>query len=171
MVQRERLSEILSKFENKKIIVIGDLMLDEYIIGSVTRISPEAPVPVVNVKQERFVLGGAANVVNNLSTLGVKVFPFGVIGNDSNGKKMINEFEGKKVSTEYINILSDRPTIMKQRVLANNQQLLRLDWEKKHPISNVDEDFIIDNRGAVCRYVKWNIACLFACEYFSNGMD
>lgn len=145
MVQRERLSEILSKFENKKIIVIGDLMLDEYIIGSVTRISPEAPVPVVNVKQERFVLGGAANVVNNLSTLGVKVFPFGVIGNDSNGKKMINEFEGKKVSTEYINILSDRPTIMKQRVLANNQQLLRLDWEKKHPISSVDEDFIIDN--------------------------
>ena len=145
MFDKERLVEILNEFPRKKIVVIGDLMLDEYIIGSVTRISPEAPVPVVNVKKENFVLGGAANVVNNLSSLGVKVLAFGVIGNDSNGKKMLNEFENKEVSTEYINILTDRPTIMKQRILANNQQLLRLDWEKKHPINNIEEDFIIDN--------------------------
>lgn len=145
MLNRNRLVEILNEFPKKKIVVIGDLMLDEYIIGSVTRISPEAPVPVVNVKKENFVLGGAANVVNNLNSLGVKVLAFGVIGNDNNGKKLINEFENKGVSTEYLNILSDRPTIMKQRVLANNQQLLRLDWEKKHPINEVEEDFIIDN--------------------------
>ncbi len=145
MFNKERLIEILSEFPKKKIVVIGDLMLDEYIIGSVTRISPEAPVPVVNVKKENFVLGGAANVVNNLSSLGVKVCAFGVIGNDNNGKKMLTEFESKGVSSEYINILTDRPTIMKQRILANNQQLLRLDWEKKHPINSIEEDFIIDN--------------------------
>ena len=145
MFDKKRLIEILNEFPKKKIVVIGDLMLDEYIIGSVTRISPEAPVPVVNVKKESFVLGGAANVVNNLSSLGVKVLAFGVIGNDNNGKKMLAEFEKKDVSTEYINILTDRPTIMKQRILANNQQLLRLDWEKKHPINSIEEDFIIDN--------------------------
>lgn len=145
MFDKKRLIEILNEFPKKKIVVIGDLMLDEYIIGSVTRISPEAPVPVVNVKKENFVLGGAANVVNNLSSLGVKVLAFGVIGNDNNGKKMLAEFESKDVSAEYINILTDRPTIMKQRILANNQQLLRLDWEKKHPINAIEEDFIIDN--------------------------
>ena len=145
MFDKKRLIEILNEFPKKKIVVIGDLMLDEYIIGSVTRISPEAPVPVVNVKKENFVLGGAANVVNNLSSLGVQVLAFGVIGNDNNGKKMLAEFEKKDVSTEYINILTDRPTIMKQRILANNQQLLRLDWEKKHPINSIEEDFIIDN--------------------------
>ena len=107
MFDKKRLIEILNEFPKKKIVVIGDLMLDEYIIGSVTRISPEAPVPVVNVKKESFVLGGAANVVNNLSSLGVKVLAFGVIGNDNNGKKMLTEFEKKDVSTEYINILTD----------------------------------------------------------------
>ena len=145
MFDKKRLLEILNEFPNKKIAVIGDLMLDEYIIGSVTRISPEAPVPVVNVKKENFVLGGAANVVNNLNSLGVKVLAFGVIGNDNNGKKMLAEFSNKGVSTEYLNILNDRPTIMKQRILANNQQLLRLDWEKKQPINEVEEDFILDN--------------------------
>ena len=95
MFDKKRLIEILNEFPKKKIVVIGDLMLDEYIIGSVTRISPEAPVPVVNVKKESFVLGGAANVVNNLSSLGVKVLAFGVIGNDNNGKKMLAEFEKK----------------------------------------------------------------------------
>lgn len=145
MFDKKRLLEILNEFSRKKIAVIGDLMLDEYIIGTVTRISPEAPVPVVNVKKENFVLGGAANVVNNLNSLGVKVIPFGVIGNDNNGKKMLDEFNKKDVSTEYLNILNDRPTIMKQRILANNQQLLRLDWEKKHPINEIEEDFILDN--------------------------
>lgn len=145
MLDKKRLLEILDEFPKKKIAVIGDLMLDEYIIGNVTRISPEAPVPVVNVKKENFVLGGAANVINNLNSLGVKVIPFGVIGNDANGKKMLDELNSKKVSIEYINILNDRPTIMKQRILANNQQLLRLDWEKKTPINRTEEDFILDN--------------------------
>lgn len=145
MFDKKRLLEILSEFPKKKIAVIGDLMLDEYIIGNVTRISPEAPVPVVNVKRENFVLGGAANVINNLNSLGVKVIPFGVIGNDGNGKKMLDELNSKNVQIEYINILNDRPTIMKQRILANNQQLLRLDWEKKIPISRTEEDFILDN--------------------------
>lgn len=145
MVSKNRLVEILEMFKEKKIGVIGDMMLDEYIIGDVTRISPEAPVPVVAVKEERFVLGGAANVVNNLSNLGVEVYAFGVIGDDNNGEKLCNEFEEKGVKTDFLLKLIDRPTIMKQRVLSNNQQLLRLDWEKKHPIESNVENMIIDS--------------------------
>lgn len=145
MVSKNRLMDILEKFKEKKIAVIGDMMLDEYIIGDVTRISPEAPVPVVNVKKERFVLGGAANVVNNISKLGAKVVAFGVIGKDVNGQKLLKEFEEKKVECSFLLELNDRPTIMKQRILANNQQLIRLDWEKKHPIEMETEKLIIEN--------------------------
>ena len=81
MVGKKRLEEILNNFSNARIAVVGDVMLDDYIFGSVDRISPEAPVPVVNVKKETFVLGGAANVLNNLNSLNAKVFAFGVIGN------------------------------------------------------------------------------------------
>ncbi len=135
MVTKNRLIEILELFKEKKIAVIGD----------VTRISPEAPVPVVAVKKERFVLGGAANVVNNLSNLGVEVYAFGVIGNDNNGEKLCREFEKKGINLDFLFKLIDRPTIMKQRILSNNQQLLRLDWEKKHPIESNIEEMIIDS--------------------------
>ncbi len=145
MVTKNRLIEILELFKEKKIAVIGDMMLDEYIIGDVTRISPEAPVPVVAVKKERFVLGGAANVVNNLSNLGVEVYAFGVIGNDNNGEKLCREFEKKGINLDFLFKLIDRPTIMKQRILSNNQQLLRLDWENKHPIESNIEEMIIDS--------------------------
>ncbi len=145
MVSKNRLIEILELFKEKKIAVIGDMMLDEYIIGDVTRISPEAPVPVVAVKKERFVLGGAANVVNNLSNLGVEVYAFGVIGDDNNGSKLCGEFDKKGVNTDFLIRLIDRPTIMKQRVLSNNQQLLRLDWEKKHPIEHNVEEMILES--------------------------
>lgn len=144
MVEKNRLIEILEKFSSKKIAVIGDMMLDEYIIGSVRRISPEAPVPVVEVREERFVLGGAANVMNNLSALGAKVYAFGIIGTDNNGKRLTRSLEEYKINCDGIVTSYDRPTIMKQRILSNNQQLLRLDWEKKHPIEKEVEDKILE---------------------------
>ena len=140
-----KLVEILNKFTNIKIAVIGDMMLDEYIIGEVTRISPEAPVPVVNVKEERFVLGGGANVLNNLSTLSCKCHSFGVIGNDGNGNKLLNELKKENIDTVGVVIAEDRPTIVKRRIIAQHQQLLRLDWEDKKDITPYHEELIIEN--------------------------
>jgi len=145
MVKKNRLLEILESFKNIKIAVIGDMMLDDYIIGSVDRISPEAPVPVVNVVEERFVLGGAANVVNNLSTLGAQTFSFGVIGDDSNGDRLTNEFMKNSINVNGIVRAEDRPTIVKRRIIANNQQLLRLDWENKRDISPELESKLLGN--------------------------
>ncbi|TDT69866.1 rfaE bifunctional protein kinase chain/domain [Hypnocyclicus thermotrophus] len=145
MLKKERLFEILENFLTKSIAVIGDMMIDEYIIGNVDRISPEAPVPVVNVNNEKYVLGGAANVVNNLSVLGVNVLAYGIVGNDLNANKLLYKFKEKNVNTEGIIIDRERPTIIKQRILAGNQQLLRIDREKKYPISNEIENKIINN--------------------------
>lgn len=145
MVAKTRVMEILDKFKDITIAVIGDLMLDDYIIGEVTRISPEAPVPVVNVKEERFVLGGGANVLNNLSTLSCKTYSFGVIGNDNNGTRLINELKKENIDTKSLVIAEDRPTIVKRRILAQHQQLLRLDWEDKKDITSYHEELIIEN--------------------------
>lgn len=142
-MEKTRLLEILDKFNNITIAVVGDMMLDDYIIGSVDRISPEAPVPVVKVVEERFVLGGAANVVNNLATLGAKTISFGVIGDDYNGERLINSFREKGI--DYSNIIraNDRPTIVKRRIIGGHQQLLRIDWEDSSSIRNNYEDEII----------------------------
>ncbi len=145
MVKKAKLIKILDRFKDIKIAVIGDMMLDDYIIGSVERISPEAPVPVVNVKSEKFVLGGAANVVNNLASLGAKIFSFGVIGNDSNGDRLTNEFKRKNINTVGIVMAEDRPTIVKRRIIAHNQQLLRLDWEDRKDLTTVQEEMLLQN--------------------------
>jgi len=145
MVVKTRIKDILEKFEDIKIGVIGDMMLDDYIIGEVTRISPEAPVPVVNVKEERFVLGGGANVLNNLATLGCSALSFGIVGKDSNGERMLLELEESKIDTKNVVYAEDRPTIVKRRILAHNQQLLRLDWEDKKDITKEHEEEILKN--------------------------
>ena len=145
MVVKTRLMDILDKFENMKIAVIGDMMLDDYIIGEVTRISPEAPVPVVNVKEERFVLGGGANVLNNLSSLSCRCYSFGVVGDDSNGNRLLNELKKGNIDTVGVVIAEDRPTIVKRRIIAQHQQLLRLDWEDKKDITLYHEELIIKN--------------------------
>lgn len=145
MISIQRLEEILNSFNKVKIAVVGDMMLDEYLIGKVNRISPEAPVPIVNIEEERFVLGGASNVANNLKTLDSQVLVYGVIGNDDNGDKFIRELDSKGIDS--IGIVKDntRPTIIKSRVLSQGQQLLRLDWEKSTNISENIQNKIIEN--------------------------
>lgn len=137
------LQEILLSFSTKRIAVIGDLMLDEYIVGDVNRVSPEAPVPVVNVYSEKLILGGAANVIANLNSMGTKVYPYSVIGNDENGKKLKKELDEICVSLDGIIETRERPTIVKKRILAGHQQLLRMDWEKKHDINEVQENSLL----------------------------
>ena len=139
------LKRILDNFKNIKIGVVGDLMLDDYIYGTVERISPEAPVPVVNVKEEKFVLGGAANVVNNLASLGAKTICFGVIGNDANGERLLGAFVDKKIDVSGLIRDKERTTIVKRRIIGSNQQLLRIDWEDITPISTFLEYALLRN--------------------------
>ena len=138
------ISKLIENFKNIKIAVIGDLMLDEYIMGKVDRISPEAPVPVVKVTEEKFVLGGAANVINNLAALGANVYCGGLVGKDKNAEKLINSFP-KNVDCNLILKVKNRPTIVKKRVIAGHQQLLRLDWEEEFYINEDEENIIIKN--------------------------
>lgn len=145
MISINRLEKILNSFNKVKIAVVGDMMLDEYLIGKVNRISPEAPVPVVNVEEEKFVLGGAANVANNLRNLNGQVLVYGVIGEDSNGQKFIKELERIGIISRGIVKDETRPTIIKSRVLSQGQQLLRLDWEKDTQISEEIQNKIIEN--------------------------
>ncbi len=123
----KRFIEILSKFENRKIMVIGDVMLDKYIEGEVFRISPEAPVPIVNIKKEYYEIGGAGNVAANISSLGGKAVLFSFIGKDEEAKILKKLLEDKKI-IYYLD--EDDVTTQKTRVIGKGQQLMRFDKEK-----------------------------------------
>lgn len=135
-MNKQKLKSLLENFSDKSVLVIGDMMMDKYIWGSVERISPEAPVPVVTAKDVTFRPGGAANVVNNISSLSGKVYAAGVIGHDEMGKKLLVEFKENNLPTEGLMIDSTRPTICKTRVLAHNQQIVRIDHENVQKISD-----------------------------------
>ncbi|MBN2453039.1 MAG: D-glycero-beta-D-manno-heptose-7-phosphate kinase [Candidatus Omnitrophica bacterium] len=128
--------KVLSNFKKSKVLVIGDLMLDEFIWGDVSRISPEAPVPVVWVKKESFMPGGASNVANNLRSLGADVRVVGVIGDDEHGAILKSELEQKGINTFGIVTDPSRPTILKTRVVAHHQQVVRIDKERKDRLSD-----------------------------------
>jgi len=126
---KKKLKNIVSRFKNKKILVIGDLILDHYIFGSVDRVSPEAPVPVVWANRENFVPGGAANVGLNLSAIGAKVSLCGVTGRDHFGKTLFSLIDKCGISTNLIVKDNKRPTTLKTRIMAHHQQVVRVDWE------------------------------------------
>ena len=121
-------SDIINEFRNKKILVIGDLILDHYIWGNVNRISPEAPVPVVEVTRESFMLGGAANVAHNIVSLGGKADVIGISGKDVAGEMLVGILREKGVNCDGV-FVSNRPTTVKARVIAHNQQVVRFDRE------------------------------------------
>ena len=125
----------LSRLNRCRLMVVGDLMLDEYVWGDVDRISPEAPVQVVSVRQEDTTLGGAGNVVNNLAALGTGVSVVGVLGRDSHGRQLINRLKDLGADTSGVLQSADRITIRKTRILAEHQQVLRIDRETTRDIS------------------------------------
>ena len=129
-----KLKGIVSNFRDKKILVIGDLILDEFVWGNVSRISPEAPVPVVWVKDESFMPGGASNVANNIGALGGKAYMVGVVGSDERAGILRGELEHRGVNIDGVFGDSQRPTILKTRVIAHQQQIVRIDKEKIDPI-------------------------------------
>ncbi|HQT91399.1 MAG TPA: D-glycero-beta-D-manno-heptose-7-phosphate kinase [Candidatus Kryptobacter bacterium] len=132
--KKERLKELFDRFQGKRVAVIGDLMLDKYIWGSVNRISPEAPVPILQVESESARLGGAANVANNIKALGAEPILFGIVGNDESGAKLRDILDEMQLSREGIVTDPDRPTTVKTRVIAHNQHVVRLDHEQRKEI-------------------------------------
>jgi len=112
----------------RRVLVVGDIILDKYIEGKVTRVSPEAPVPIVNVISERLVLGGCANVAHNLANLGIDTTILGVIGNDANGKQ-VKELLAQKQIKSLITISDSLPSISKIRLIGEKQQIARIDYE------------------------------------------
>lgn len=125
----------IHRFKSLKALVIGDLMIDEYLWGSVDRISPEAPVPVVAVEKENQTLGGAGNVINNLVSMGADVFAIGTAGTGKAGQAVFKKLEALGVETSGIVSEPDRPTTRKTRIIASNQQVLRIDKEIKRRIN------------------------------------
>ncbi|MBI3038980.1 D-glycero-beta-D-manno-heptose-7-phosphate kinase [bacterium] len=133
MITRERLKEVLSRFPKCELGVIGDIMLDEFLWGKVDRISPEAPVPIVQVKSETWRPGGAANVAFNLVALGAKTHIFGIVGNDGAGRKLRELLDAEKIQTQGLIIDSGRKTTVKTRIIGQNQQMIRIDRENTEP--------------------------------------
>ncbi len=136
--------QLFELFPKKHIVVIGDVMIDAYLKGKVNRMSPEAPVPIVNFSGREERLGGAANVALNLTSLGAKVTMASVIGNDTAGEQLHGLLEQHKIGTTGLVASKERQTTIKTRVLGNNQQLLRIDQEQTSDIDDRAEDDLID---------------------------
>lgn len=134
-MNRTAVHQIISRFPSIRILVLGDFMLDHFVMGRVDRISPEAPVPIVDVDREEFHLGGAGNVVMNGKTLGAQMIPLGVIGNDWAAERIRELLSQENLSADGL-LMSERPTTLKTRILAHQQQVVRVDREQRSPISD-----------------------------------
>lgn len=138
------LKGVFRQLDPQNILVIGDLMLDAYVYGSINRISPEAPVPVLHVAKEEQKAGGAGNVLLNLKAMGAHVFALGRVGNDATGKELIDSLTQANIDTTGILIENDYQTPLKKRILAANQQLLRVDHETAQSVSKELEKALIE---------------------------
>src|SRR5262249_23227240 len=140
----DRARSITDAFASKHIVVLGDLMLDEFIWGRVRRISPEAPVPVVEVERRTQAIGGAGNVVSNLVALGGTAIPMGVVGDDDEAARLCESITRLDGEADGIVTDSGRPTTFKTRIVAHNQQVVRADRESRTNISAAVEEKIIE---------------------------
>lgn len=140
-----KLSGVISQISSSRVMVVGDLLLDAYTIGKARRISPEAPVAVVNVSHEEHLPGGAGNVMLNLVSLGAQVIAIGRIGQDGAGEKLRNALSAEGIDTRGIIEQADFPTPVKNRIIAENQQIVRIDHEKIMPIPQQLEESVIQS--------------------------
>jgi len=143
-ITEARLEELFQRFNGKRIAILGDLMLDRYLWGTVHRISPEAPVPVVEVESESARLGGAANVANNIKSLGGEPISIGTVGDDDGGSILRGLMEEGGFSSEGLIRDPSRPTTVKTRVIAHSQHVVRIDHEVRHDIAPETRHRIID---------------------------
>ena len=134
----------LNQAQNEVVAVLGDVMIDQYLTGEVGRISPEAPVPVVDIQKKTYHLGGAANVAHNLASLGCKPVMFGLLGNDNKAEHFIEICKTMNIETDGLYKDKNRITTVKTRIIGNNQQMLRIDNEVITTIDEQGTDFILD---------------------------
>lgn len=149
----KRFDKFAEEAAKKKIAVLGDIMIDHYIIGNVTRISPEAPVPILESLRDEYRLGGAANVALNISSLKAKTYLIGVIGDDSNSEVLMNLLREKNIDSSLIVKDSERPTTIKTRITSKKQQIVRVDREVTTAINTRLEDQIIANFQKIVKVV------------------
>ena len=140
---KTRAAEILQNLRDRYVVVLGDVMLDEFVWGDVTRISPEAPVPVVDVRRESMHLGGAANVLANLVALGARGSVVGVVGNDAAGRRLQTGLRDLGVQDQYLLIDESRPSTTKTRIIAHSQLVVRADRESRSPVTGKLEEKIV----------------------------
>jgi len=165
IMTKKKALETIASFSTVKVLVVGDIMVDQFIWGKVSRISPEAPVPVVEVTAETLLFGGCANVVNNIFSIGGKVAVTGIIGADEMGRWFIRECRGKGIDTKGIVVEKDRPTIVKTRIVAHRQQVVRYDRERKNPIDSSDLGIMLEYVDAV----KGELGAIVVSDY-NKGM-
>lgn len=135
---------LFEKFTEKRILVLGDVMIDAYLRGSVSRISPEAPVPIINLEKQEERLGGAANVALNLLSLGAEPIICTIIGEDRGGDSFMELLQKRGLNSSAVKQLSNRKTTIKTRVIGNNQHLIRIDEEETASINSVQEEVLIN---------------------------
>jgi D-glycero-beta-D-manno-heptose-7-phosphate kinase len=150
------IQKIVESFQSVKALIVGDVMLDSYIWGAVERISPEAPVPVVRVKKKDFRLGGAANVALNISSLGAQPILCALVGDDEDGRKLLQRMRESHISQEGIVVSAHRPTTVKTRIIAGSQHVVRVDEEEDNAINAGEEQQLfskIENLLPTCQVV------------------
>jgi D-beta-D-heptose 7-phosphate kinase/D-beta-D-heptose 1-phosphate adenosyltransferase len=159
--QKAKLAGHIQRFPQAGVLVVGDLILDHYIWGKVSRISPEAPVPVVHVESESLKLGGAANVYNNILALGGKADLCGIVGSDEGGRRLLQQLGTRRGGRGGVIIDADRPTTRKTRVIAHNQQMVRFDVERRTEMKTALQRRIV-------RYVESRlreVSCVVVSDY------
>lgn len=147
-------NEFVHKFKDLNVLIVGDVMLDRYWWGSVSRISPEAPVPVVNLSDTTLVAGGAANVAANIAGLGANPFLVGVIGEDSEADFIKSVLAEKNISAEHLVVIPGRGTTVKTRIIAHSQQVVRVDQESKANLSEPEENLVWEKINGLLKSVQ-----------------
>lgn len=144
-LSRQRVEQLTLAMRDRKVVVLGDVMLDEFVWGDVTRISPEAPVPVVEIRRESVHLGGAANVLANLVALGARASVVGVVGNDAAGERLRTSLRELSAEDGFLVIDDQRPSTVKTRIIAHSQLVVRADRESRQPVNGKTEARIIES--------------------------
>ncbi|MCF8232447.1 MAG: hypothetical protein K9J27_09695 [Bacteroidales bacterium] len=169
MLTPGEIEKLFSRFTNNKILIIGDIMVDAYIWGNVSRISPEAPVPVVNVQKRENRLGGAANVARNIKAMGAQPILCSVIGEDRKGDEFLDLLKEEEMSREGIVRSQQRMTTTKFRILGNKTQMLRVDEEKTSPVSASEKEKFLEQLGRITE--KGDIDAVVFQDYDKGAID
>jgi rfaE bifunctional protein kinase chain/domain len=163
----EDFQKLFESFASLKVGVIGDLMLDTYMWGSVERISPEAPVPVVSLQKKEYRVGGAGNVALNCKSLGAHVSVLSVTGDDAEGMILSELLDGNNIDTDYLGISTERITTSKTRIISRNQQMMRLDAELTNDLNHTDEKLLLEK---IQQYISKSDPDVIIFEDYNKGV-